>query len=588
MKISARTLRSLIVIAAGIGLLAAARPDKPKLPEPKYKVRVEKNVMIPMRDGVKMATDIYYPIGLDRAPVVLTRTPYGKKIGIGRGGNGEFMAGQGYIFINQDVRGRFGSGGDFYPFLHDGADGVDMIAWIQHQSWYNGKLGTVGASYLGATQWFEAPGQDIAAMHLVVTSPRLDEVMYRGGELSLNTVFFWSTIMGEHQMDMRVAPMLPFAKHFMSILPLGQADDRIGRDVDYFNDALNPAEMFKVYQQMTIVPKFKTLQAPAVFVAGWYDMFLGPELKDFAQVMAEGGGNSKQSVLVVGPWCHGPNTGDGSVDFGPDQGMDQFVGAEPSMAWFDHWLRGADNEVKDWPRVRIFIMGENKWRAENEWPLARTQYTDYYLHSNGAANTCGGNGSISTAAPAADEPEDKFAYDPKDPAPSTGGNNLGLDLGPKDQRKVEKRKDVLCFTTPALAEGVEVTGPISAVIYAASDAADTDFSVKLVDVWPDGKAVNIQDGIVRAMYRDNDPTRPTPLQPGAVEQYKIDLWASSNLFQPGHRIRVEVSSSEFPRYNRNLNTGEPIPDATRTVVAHQTIYHDPAYPSHIILPVIPR
>jgi hypothetical protein len=268
--------------------------------------------------------------------------------------------------------------------------------------------------------------------------------------------------------------------------------------------------------------------------------------------------------------------------------MDQILGPGSSLAWFDHWLRGADNEVKDWPRVRIFIMGENKWRAENEWPLARTVYTNYYLHSNGSANTLNGDGTLSTTAPTTDEPEDKYAYDPKDPAPSRGGNNLGLDLGPKNQVKIERRKDVLCYTTEVLKSDVEVTGPISAIIFAASDAVDTDFTVKLVDVYPDGKAVNIQDGIVRAMYRNNDPTRPTPLTPGAVEEYKISLWASSNLFKAGHRIRVEVSSSNFPRYNRNLNTGEPVATGARTVVANQVIHHDADHPSHIILPVIPR
>jgi hypothetical protein len=233
-------------------------------------------------------------------------------------------------------------------------------------------------------------------------------------------------------------------------------------------------------------------------------------------------------------------------------------------------------------------MGENVWRGENEWPLLRTHYTDYYLHSAGHANTRGGDGALSVEPPKAAETLDHFSYDPMHPVPTLGGNNLGLNLGAYNQAKLEDREDVLCYTAPVLEQDVEVTGPVTAALYASSDAQDTDFTVKLVDVYPDGKAVNIQDGIVRARYRHNDPEHPTPLAPGAVEEYQIDLWATSNLFKTGHRIRVEVGSSNFPRFNRNLNTGEPVPGATRTAVAKQSIAHDPEHPSHITLPIIPR
>jgi hypothetical protein len=262
-------------------------------------------------------------------------------------------------------------------------------------------------------------------------------------------------------------------------------------------------------------------------------------------------------------------------------------GAKHLLAWFDRWVKGEKNEVDDWPRVKIFVMGENKWRDENEWPLARTQYTKYYLHSGGKANTRNGDGTLSTEAPGEETP-DKFAYDPLNPVPTKGGNSLGLNLGAYDQAEIEDRPDVLCYTSPVLDKDLEVTGPIRAFIYAATDAKDTDFTVKLVDVYPDGKAVNIQDGIVRALYRKNDPQNPTPLTPGAVEAYEIDLWATSNLFKAGHRIRVEVSSSNFPRFNRNLNTGEPVADAVKTAIANQIIRHDAEFPSHILLPIIPR
>ncbi len=558
----------------------SAREDDKALKE--YQVRVEKDLMIPMRDGVKMATDIYFPVGLEQAPVILQRTPYGKNLM-----NSKKLCRDGYIIIVQDVRGRYRSEGEFYPFLKDGDDGRDMIGWIQKQPWFNGKLGTTGASYLGTTQWFEAPGQDLAAMHLSVTSPDLKEVIYTGGEMHLMTVYFWGMVTGEHRNNFAAVFNIGRINRAIYTLPLGKADDRAGRDIKYFNDSLEPEKIFKTYEQISLENKYREIGAPAVFVAGWYDMFLGPELNDFNRVIKEGKGNAGDSILVVGPWGHG-KAGDGSVSYGDSAGKSDALGKDQELVWFDRWLKGADNQAAKWPKVRIFVMGENKWRDENEWPLQRTQYTNFYLHSSGAANTLKGDGALSMAEPAGFEPADRFSYDPLKPVPTKGGNSLGLNLGAYNQAALEKRKDVLCFTSAPLEKDLEVTGPISAVLFAASDAVDTDFTVKLVDVYPDGKAINIQDGVVRAMYRDNDPLRPTPLTPGKVERYNLDLWATSNVFKAGHRIRVEVSSSNFPRFNRNLNTGEPVPDATRTVVANQTVFHDPEHPSYIILPVIPR
>lgn len=558
---------------------------------PEYKVRVERDVMVPVSDGTRMATDIYFPAGLAQAPVILVRTPYGKK-GKGLIGGGSsterLLAQRGYIVVVQDVRGRYGSEGNFYPFIRDGEDGQDVIAWIEGREWFNGKLGTYGGSYLGATQWFMSPGMEIDAMHLIVTSPDMKEVMYTNGELHLMTIFFWSSIMGEHKAAKGAAVKLAAnLDKYISTLPLSEADDKVGRDVDYFNDSLDLSVMSELYQEMGFEDKYDDVQAPAVFVVGWYDMFEGPQLNDFNKLLEQGGGNADKSILIVGPWGHGPN-GDGTVDYGEKIKIKDITGPAHLLAWFDYWLKGDKSGVEDWPRVQIFVMGDNVWRDEDEWPLARTRYTNYYIHSGGDANTRGGDGTLTTEPPSADEPRDKFDYDPLDPVPSLGGNNLGLNLGAYDQSKVEDREDVLCYTSAALETDVEVTGPITGIIYAASDAKDTDFTMKLVDVYPDGTPVNIQDGIVRAMFRDNDPDNPTPLTPGAIEKYELDLWATSNVFKKGHRIRVEISSSHFPRFNRNLNTGEPPANATRAVVAHQTIHHDPEYPTHIVLPIIPR
>jgi uncharacterized protein len=569
---------------------ASGTAKKLGIAPPAYRVRAEKDVMVPMRDGVKLATDFYFPAGLDQAPVVLVRTPYGKgqQRVLGRDRMPRLMAQRGYIFVIQDVRGRYQSEGEFYPFVNDGPDGQDTIAWIEQQPWFNGHLGTYGASYLGTTQWFESPGQKLEAMHLTVTSPNLQEVIYTDGELHLLTVYFWAVMMGEHKFNYRIAPKLKHLEDYLQTLPLDQADDRVGPDVPYFDQTLDPLQIQKIYDRVKFDRKYQEVSAPAVFVAGWYDMFLGPELSDFNRLLREGGGPAKISVLVIGPWGHGMKGGDGSVDYGPGIKQRDIVGPAHYLAWFDHWLKGAENGVSGWPRVRIFVMGENVWRDESEWPLLRTRYTDYYLHSGGHANTRRGDGALSVEPPSAAEAPDHFIYDPLNPVPTLGGNNLGLNLGAYNQARVEDREDVLCYTTPALIQEVEVTGPITATLYAGSDAVDTDFTVKLVDVYPDGKAVNIQDGIARARFRKNDPGHPSPLTPGAVEEYQIDLWATSNLFRAGHRIRVEVSSSNFPRFNRNLNTGEPVPGATRTVKAKQSIAHDPGRPSHLTLPIIHR
>lgn len=552
------------------------------------RVRVEKDVMVPMADGVKLATDIYFPAGLPKAPVILTRTPYGKRGPLGGSlGEGREIAARGYIFVYQDVRGRYGSEGNFYPFTSEEKDGHDTLAWIRKQSWFGGKVATFGASYLGTTQWFPSPGEDLSAMFLIVTSPNLREVVYTGGELHLMTVFTWSALMGERKANLKFALKLSKLNDFFQTLPLSSADDRAGRDVDYFNDALDPLGLWKKYESLNFESRYQEVRAPAVLVAGWYDMFLGPQLKDFNRLLTEGQGHAKDSVLVVGPWGHGQG-GDGTVSYGPSADQDKAIGQDQALLWFDYWMKGEKNAAAEWPRVKIFVMGENQWRDEKEWPLARAQYTKYYVHSGGRALTRAGDGTLSLEPPAGNEPADAFAYDPLNPVPTLGGNNLGLSLGAFNQSKVEDRPDVLCYTSPVLSADLEVTGPITATLYAISDAKDTDFTVKLVDVYPDGAPVNIQDGIVRALFRNNDPEHPTPLVPGAVEQYQIDLWATSNLFQAGHRIRVEISSSNFPRFNRNLNTGEPVPSAARGVVAHQSIVHDVQHPSFILLPVIPR
>jgi len=326
-------------------------------------------------------------------------------------------------------------------------------------------------------------------------------------------------------------------------------------------------------------------------VTSWYDIFLHGGLANFCGLRRHAMTETVRAAqkLLIGPWAHlfpytsPSSTGTGDIDFGPAALIDLH---ETQLRWFDHWLKGIDTGLLDEPPVKIFVMGENRWRDEREWPLARTRYTPYYLHSRGRANSASGDGTLSHELPR-DERADQVVYDPDDPVPTHGGNTLIIAMGVQDQRPVEARDDVLVYTSTMMSDALEVTGPIAVTLYAASSAPDTDFTAKLVDVRPDGYAQNLADGIVRARYRDSR-VAPAPLTPGAVSTFTIDLWATSHVFLPGHRIRVEISSSNFPRFDRNLNTGDDPATGTRRQTARQTIFHDPRYPSHITLPIIPR
>jgi hypothetical protein len=288
----------------------------------------------------------------------------------------------------------------------------------------------------------------------------------------------------------------------------------------------------------------------------------------------------------MGPWIHGASKDGkvGELDFGKDSVVD-FNALQAK--WFDHWLKGAPTGVEAWPPFRIFVMGRNQWRDEKDWPLARTQFTPYYFHSDGSANSLHGDGRLSTSPETAGKPFDRFVYDPSDPVPTLGGCNLGkCPVGPHDQTRAEERRDVLVFTSDALTSELEVTGPVKVILYAASSAADTDWTAKLVDVHPDGRPFNLCDGIVRARYHDAT-AKPTLIEPGKVYRYEIDLWVTSNVFLPGHKVRVEISSSNFPRFDRNPSTGHPFGADAELTKATQTMYHDAQRASHILLPQIP-
>jgi putative CocE/NonD family hydrolase len=371
-------------------------------------------------------------------------------------------------------------------------------------------------------------------------------------------------------------------------LPLISALDDIA-DRPFYREVIRHNRFDEFWKAYSMKGKYAEVEAPAYFMTGWYDNLLHEGFKCFAgwSKQARTSEARQRTKLLVGPWPHNPMGKAerfGDLDFGPEAAFDLIA---EHLRWYDQRLRGIDTGIDGDPRVRIFVMGDNVWRFEHEWPLARTQYRKFYLHSQGRANSLLGHGRLSLEPPA-NEPPDSYSYDPEDPVPTHGGQSMFIaNNGPRDRRSVERRDDVLVYTTEPLAQDTEVTGPIVLTLFAASSAPDTDFTAALVDVYPNEKAIIITEGIVRARFRASYE-EPTLLEPGKVYAYQITLWETSNVFKAGHQIRLEFSSSNFPRFDRNLNTGtEPGLDA-KVSIAQQTIYHDAQRPSHLLLPVIPR
>jgi putative CocE/NonD family hydrolase len=378
--------------------------------------------------------------------------------------------------------------------------------------------------------------------------------------------------------------------HF-SHLPIYDWVERLKDSVPYLKDYLDNPTDGAYWERINVRNRVREVSVPIYHVASWYDGFLEGGLNLFTGIREHGMTPEARSGqrLLVGPWPHlypydSPSSKVGELDLGP-QALIRLT--DVAQRWFDYWLKGINTGVAEEKPVKIFVMGDNNWREEDAWPLARTQYTRFHLRSGGKANSLNGDGTLDRNPPRSEQ-ADSFVYDPNDPVPTRGGSLLGPNpTGPWDQRSIEARQDVLLYTSNPMAEDVEITGPLTMMLFAASTASDTDFTAKLVDLWPNGYAQNIQDGIIRARYRDSK-TEPSPIKPGEVYEYTIDLWATSHVFKPGHRIRLEISSSNFPHYDRNLNTGGPLFKEQDAKRATQTIFHDAAHPSHVILPIIPR
>ena len=553
-------------------------------------VEARYNVKVPMRDGVKLSADIYFPQGrTGPLPAVLSRTPY-DNTDERMVNSAIFHSQHGYVFVAQDARGRNDSEGEFHPWINEFNDGHDTVEWIGQQEWCDGNVGMVGGSYVGNVQWQAAA---MGSRYLKAIVPRVignnlyESPHYQGGAFQLNWSATWSFRMaGRTWQDIDIYNW----EQVFAALPLKDLPKQGGKEIFYWDEWVDHPDYDDYWKALANEERYGDIQVPVLQIGGWYDFFAAGTFHNFVGMRERGGSDLARNNqrAVVGPWVHRASTFThaGEVDFGKASVLDL---EEMELRWFDRWLKGVSNGAEEDAPLNIFVMGVNRWRDENEWPLARTRFTPYYLHSGGGANSLLGDGALSTEPPG-DEPSDGYAYNPDFPTPTKGGCNCCnpeiVDWGAFDQRPVEFRNDVLVYTSALLEEDLEVTGPVVAKIYASTDAKDTDFTAKLVDVHPNGYAVNLCDGIIRGRYRESTSTQRL-LEQGTVYEFTIDLWPTSNVFLKGHRIRVDVASANFPRFDRNPNTGNRFGEDAETQVAHQTVLHDGSHASHILLPVIP-
>ena len=557
-------------VAVLIGATENAFPDE---------VEVRYHLPVAMRDGTRLSTDVYLPDGSGGPfPTLFVRDIYGNGSQAVRQGYARFATANGYAFVYQTCRGRYDSEGQWYPYFNEVNDGDDSLTWIAEQPWSNGKVGMFGGSYLASVQWLAALSNNPA---LTAIAPSVSpgnyyrDVAYPGGAFSLLSRASWGigTVGSRTNMTYPI-DWIGGVDH----LPLKTLDRSLGFDVRHFRDWLDHPSYDHYWQPLNLEERANEMSTPALNIGGWYDVFLRSTIGSYQTMKREAKTEAarRSQRLLIGPWPHGWNrsTKTGDLDFGEAALIDWDA---LHLEWFDHWLKG--RPLPESAPIRIFVMGDNVWREEHEWPLARTVYSPYYLQPGGG---------LGTEPPSAKGPSyQEYTYDPEDPVPTAGGNIMRPEVrGPRDQRPLDGRTDILRFLTPPFSEKMEITGPLSAHLFAASDGPDTDFMVKLVVVRPDGFSFNLADGVIRARYREGF-TEPKLIEPGAILEYVIDVWATSYVVQPGERLRIDVTSSNFPRLNRNPNTGATFGETSERRVAHQKIYHSEAHPSRLILPVIP-
>jgi uncharacterized protein len=597
-----RKILHVMLVICAVGLLGARGVRA----QQNYAVITQDGVGMKTRDGVKLYADIYRPKADGKFPVILMRTPYDKSTGWAVGPAFE-MATHGYVVIVQDVRGRYTSEGEWYPFRHESEDGYDTIEWAAALPFSNGKVGMTGGSYVGATQMLSAIAHPphLAGICPVVTASNYhDGWTYQSGALEQWFDQNWATQLATNTMwrliakntnallGVRVLPLTQYPAFNYAALPVGA--DATAQIAPYYLDWLAHPSYDEYWKPWSIEEHFSDIRVPALHIGGWYDIFLGGTLRNYMGIKAHGGSEEARSgqrllIQIGGHAGFGRRIGD--VEFG-DEAL-KFSSTRVVLDWYDYLFKGVQNEfATEGPGagkpVHIFVMGANKYQEESDWPPPQAKSIRYFLHSGGSANSLGGDGGLSTTPPRK-ETADKFMYDPANPVTTIGGS-LCCDAehyepGPRDQRADENRNDVLVYSTKALGEDMEVTGPVTLEVWVKSTAVDTDFTAKLVDVSPDGFAMNLTDGILRMRYRDSQE-KPTLMNPGQIYKISVDLWATSNVFKKGHMLRLEVSSSNFPRFDRNLNTGAEQATSRDFISATNTILHDAEHPSALLLPVM--
>ncbi len=545
------------------------------------------DMRIPMRDGVELSADVWMPAEEGQYPAVLIRTPYIKVTpGLGVPQLGQMFAGQGYVLLIQDVRGRGDSDGKFNFYHQEGEDGYDSIEWIARQPWCNGKVGMMGVSYLGAVQWLAAREKPPHLVCIVPTAPSADyweESPFNGGAFSTQFALSWLNgtsgrlAQGAHTIGLDWNKILLHR-------PLMTMDEVMGRKMPLYREWLKHSTLDDYWKKIQFVDSdFPTMNLPALHITGWFD---GDQIGTliYWNGMRKYSSAKDKQYLIIGPWNHaetflGLDTKEGEMQFSEDSKVDN---VKLHLDFFDYYLKGSSKSY-DQPRVRVYITGSNIWREFDEYPPKTTERKNFYFHSKGKANTLLGDGSLAWKLPK-DETPDKYVYDPKDPVPSDiDGQSWAV-----DNRLIEIRKDVLVYTSEELGEPVTVLGDVYLNFFAASDARDTDFVAKIIDVYPDGKALNLGPqgrGVRRARYRQGYE-KEVLLTPGQPEKFRIRFFDIGHTFLQGHKIRIEITSSAFPAISPNQNTGNPIATDTDWKVAHQTIFHDSAHPSHVVLPVL--
>jgi putative CocE/NonD family hydrolase len=572
-----------------------------------FRVVRDDDLAMTTRDGVVLRADAYRPEAPGPYPVLVRRTPYGKLSNdlAADFSEAHYFASHGYLVVVQDTRGRFTSEGAWYPFIYEARDGYDTIEWAAALPGSSGAVGTFGQSYGAIAQYLAATQRPPHLRTCIPVSAyqlTFENYWYNAGALELSWLLSYFVNMAEDVLaaegdrasiaalaKLKVDPAVRFSaltEDALRHLPLRDWIDRLGRGAPFLADILWHSTDGPYWWATDLSRQLFNINVPMLHVGSWYDIANRDTPLYFTGLRSSALDARDGHALIMGPWAHQlpfnqpTSGGTGDIDFGPEAAI-SLVGIE--RRWFDHFLKAEGADLPCSP-VRIFVMGENRWRDEQQWPLARTDYTSYYLRSGGSANTLNGDGILSAKAPG-DEPADHYRYDPGNPVPTAGGRFVGG--GVADQQKNQSRADVLVYTGPELAEDIEITGPCTVHLHAMTTAADTDFVAILSDVRPDGYAQNLTEGIVRGRFRES-LSHPSPLQPGTPYEFTIQLWNVSHVLRAGHRIRLHITSSDFPRWDRNPGSGAPTGTDTTLRTADQTVLHDRVHPSRVVLPVIPR